>query len=86
MKTFDEALDGLIRYQPGTDFTQAQFGFESDVMANDCVTMMASCVATRHIEAFNADNLIDVPDLLRSVYLNGLILGVAIGVRMEKAE
>ena len=97
MLTFTEALESLCvipeRIHGDNDepervqFTKPQMEFSGDILAHQPVKILADMCVQTVIQLFVSQGL--PPDLMpvgRECYLNGLILGVAIGVRMEKAE
>jgi hypothetical protein len=96
MQTFAEALDQLCRIpdsiapdqiEERIEFCQPQTEFSGDIVA--CPQVAAVCeLGVRSIIRLMVDQGL-APDLMpvgREAYLNGLILGVSIGVRMERQE
>ncbi len=94
MTTFDDALQSLCAAPNSPNdsperaaFLNSQTEFQSDVTANPLCALMADMTVGTIIKLLVGNGL--PPDLMpvgREAYLNGLIPGVSIGVRMERRE
>lgn len=85
MTTFEDALRALTDARSDIDHETLQQEFTPEIEDNEHAQMIATSVTSAMLQLF-VDDRIDRDTLLRSLYLNGMALGVAIGVKMEKND
>jgi hypothetical protein len=88
MKTFTEALQSVILCESEDqqdDRLRKQQEFRDEVFNNDIAVELARGVSMGVLQ-LSGDKESASGDALISIYLNGLLLGVAVGVQMERNE
>jgi hypothetical protein len=88
MKTFTEALKAVSVCESADqeeDRLRTQQEFRDEVFNNDIAVELARGVSMGVLQ-LSGDKESASGDALISIYLNGLLLGVAVGVQMERNE
>jgi len=88
MKTFTEALKAVSVCESADqeeDRLRTQLEFRDEVFNNDIAVELARGVSMGVLQ-LSGDKESASGDALISIYLNGLLLGVAVGVQMERNE
>lgn len=89
MMTFEEALKAVSCTQDDPQIEDMcksrQTEFHADIDNSELAEAMAHTVVAVCLTKHNGGE-VSFEDALLSIYLNGLSMGVAVGIQMEKAE